>query len=148
MKSLNVNHVTDLIQVFSYYLILYFFGGFGVTSMIKNVEKNVMSSLLMPVNSVQFRWTVGLFNNQTFLKCNMNESFLSDVTIHQCHITTFCICSPLVLLHMVLIFRFIFPPRQFRNHFESQHLELELDFYSYVYLIWLFICIFLGFTGT
>ena len=29
----------------------------------------------MPVNSVPYRRTVGLFNNQKLLKCNMNQSF-------------------------------------------------------------------------
>ena len=88
----------------------------------------------MPVNSVQFRRTVGLFNNQKFLKCNMNQPFLSDITMHQYHIMTFCTCSPLVLLHIVLFFRFIFPPRQLKNQILKLPFAIRL----------LFICIFYG----
>ena len=35
----------------------------------------IISSLLTLVNFVQFWRTVGLFNNQNFLKCNMNQLF-------------------------------------------------------------------------
>ena len=97
---------------------------------------SVTPLLLIPVNSVQFRRTVGLLNNQKFLKCNMNQPFLSDITMHQCHITTFCTCSPLVLLHKVLFFRFIFPPRQFRNQILQLAFAIRL----------LFICTFYGST--
>ena len=60
----------------------------------------------MPVNSVQFRRTVGLFNNQNAL--------FSTITMHQYHIMTFCTCYHLVLLHLVS-FRFTSPLRQFRT---------------------------------
>ena len=62
----------------------------------------------MPVSSLQFRRTVGLFNNQKFLKRNMNQPFLFDITMCQCHITTFRTCSPLVLLILVLFLPFCF----------------------------------------
>ena len=62
----------------------------------------------MPVNSAQFRRTVGLFKNQKLLKCNMNQSFLSYITMRQCHIATFRTCSPLVLLHLVLFLRYFY----------------------------------------
>ena len=82
----------------------------------------------MPVNSVQFRRTVGLANNQKVFTCNMNQTFLSDITMHHCHLTTVCPCSPLVLLHMVLFFRFIFPPRQFRNQILKLAFAIRLSF--------------------
>ena len=83
---------------------------------------------------MQFQRTVRFFINQKLLKCNMNQPFISDITMHQCHLMTFCTCSPLVLLHMVLYFRFIFPPRQLRNQI------LKLAFA----IRFLFICIFYG----
>ena len=93
---------------------------------------------------MQFRRTVGLFNNQNFLKCNMNQPFLSDITMHQCHITTFCACSPLILLHMVLFFVFIFPPRQLRNQILKLAFAIRFlficIFYSSIH-IWLYTCI-------
>ena len=61
----------------------------------------------------------------------MNQPFFSDITMYQCHITTI---SPLVLLHMVLFFRFIFPPGQFRNQILKLAFAIRL----------LFICIFYG----
>ena len=88
----------------------------------------------MPVNSVQFRRTVGLFNNSKFLKCNMNQPFLSDITLRHCHITTFRTCSPLVLLHLVLFLRFIFRPRPSRIQILKLAFAIRL----------LFICIFYG----
>ena len=66
----------------------------------------------MSVNSAQFQRGVGIFNNG--LTCNMSQKNFSDITMRQCHITTFCIFSPLVLLHQVLFLRIISPPRQFR----------------------------------
>ena len=64
----------------------------------------------------------------------MNQPYLSDITMHQCHITTFCTCSPLVLLHVVLFFRFSFPPLQFRYQILKLAFEIRL----------LFTCIFYG----
>ena len=66
----------------------------------------------MSVNSAQFQRGVGLFNN--CLTCNISQNFFSDITIRQCHITTFCTFSPLVLLHQILFLRIISPPRQLR----------------------------------
>ena len=52
----------------------------------------------------------------------MNQLFLFDITMHQCHIMTFCTCSPLVLLHMVLYFRFIFSSTTTqKSNFNSQN---------------------------
>ena len=83
---------------------------------------------------MQFRRTAGLFNNPKFLKCNMNQPFLSDITMRQCHITTFRTCYPLVLLHLVLFLRLFFRPRQSR----IQILKLEFAIRLF------FICIFYG----
>ena len=69
---------------------------------------------MIPVNSVQFRRTVRLFNNQTFLKCNMNQSFFSDITICQCCITNFHTCFPIVLLYLLSFLCFVIPPQQLR----------------------------------
>ena len=88
----------------------------------------------MSVNSVQFRPSVGLFNNQKFRKGNMNQSLLSDITMRQCHIATFRTCFPLVLLHLVLFLRLIFPPRQFRIQILKLAFAIRL----------LFICMFYG----
>ena len=88
----------------------------------------------MPVNSVLFRRTVGFFNNPKFLKYNMNQPFLSDITMRQCHITTFHTCSPLVLFHLVLFLRFIFRPRQSGIQILNLAFAIRL----------LFICIFYG----
>ena len=94
----------------------------------------------MPVNSAQFRRTVVLFNNQKFLKCNMNHPFLSDTTMRQSHITTFRTCSSLVLLHLILFLRSIFAlrktflPRQFRIQILKLAFAIRLSF----------ICIFCG----
>ena len=93
----------------------------------------------MLVNSVQFPRTVGLFNNQKVLKCNMNQLFFSDITMRQCHITLFCIFSSLVLLHLVLFLRFIFLPQQLRIQI------LVFAIYKLAFAIrLLFICIFYG----
>ena len=83
---------------------------------------------------MQFRRAVELFNNQKLSKCNMNQSIFSDITIRQCHITTFRTCSPLVLLHLVLLLRFIFHLRQFRIQILKSAFANRL----------LFICIFYG----
>ena len=89
---------------------------------------------MVPVNSVQFRRTVGLFNNQKFLKCNMNQPFFSGMTVCQYHIATFCTCCSLVLLHLVFFLRFISPPPRFR-----------IQIVKLVFAIrFLFICIFYG----
>ena len=88
----------------------------------------------MPVNSVQLRRTVGLFNKPKFLKCNMNQLFFSDITMRQCHITTYRTCSPLVLLHLVLFLRFIFRSRQSRIQILKLVIAMRLSF----------ICIFYG----
>ena len=74
------------------------------------------------------------FQNPKFLKCNMNQSFFSDIKMCQCHITTSCTCSPLVLLHLVLFLRFIFRPRQSRIQILTLAFAIRL----------LFICIFYG----
>ena len=88
----------------------------------------------MPVNSVQFQRTVGLFNNQKFLKCNMSQPFLSDITMRKFHITIFRTCSPLVPLHLLLFLCFIFRPRQSRIQILKLAFAIRL----------LFICIFYG----
>ena len=88
----------------------------------------------MPVNSVQLRRTVGLFNNQKFLSCKMSQPFFSDITMRQCHIMNFCICSPLVLLHLVLFLRFISSPRQFRIQILTLAFAIRFSF----------VCIFCG----
>ena len=96
----------------------------------------------MPVNSVQFRRTVALFSNPKVWKCNVNQPFFSDITMYQCHITTI---SPLVLLHMVLFFRFTFPPGQFRNQILKLAFAIRLVFICIFYGsidIWLYTCIF------
>ena len=64
----------------------------------------------------------------------MNQPFLSDITMRQCHITTFRTCYPLVLLHLVLFLRLFFRPRQSR----IQILKLEFAIRLF------FICIFYG----
>ena len=71
---------------------------------------------MMRVQSVQFRRTVGLFNNQKFLKHNMNQSFSSDITMRQYHTTTLRTFRlfTLVMFLLALVLRFISPPRQFR----------------------------------
>ena len=84
----------------------------------------------MPVNSVQFWRTMWLFNNQTFLTCNMSQPFFSDIKMHQCHLTTFRTCSPLVLLPSSIIFTIVSPPRQFRILILKLH--LQLGFHSFV----------------
>ena len=56
----------------------------------------------MTVNFAEFRQTVGFFNNQKFLKCDMSQPFFFDITMHQCHLTTFRTCSTLILLNPVL----------------------------------------------
>ena len=38
----------------------------------------------------------------------MNQSFLSDITMRQCHIATFCTCSLSVLLYLVLFLRYFY----------------------------------------
>ena len=99
----------------------------------------------MPVNSVQFRRTVGLVNNQKVFTCNINQPFLSDITMHHCHLTTVCPCSPLVLLHMVLFFCFIFPPLQFRNQILKLAFAIRPSFIFIFYgsiHIWLYTRIF------
>ena len=77
---------------------------------------------------------MGLFNNPKFLKCNMNQPFLSDITMCQCHIKTFRTCSPLLLLHVVLFLCFFFRPRQSRIQILKLAFAIRL----------LFICIFYG----
>ena len=64
----------------------------------------------------------------------MNQPFLSDITMRHCHITTFRTCSPLILLHLVLFLRFIFPPWQSRIQIPKLAFAIRL----------LFICIFYG----
>ena len=64
----------------------------------------------------------------------MNQSCFSNVTMRQCHITTFRTCFPLVMFHVVLFLRFISPPREFRIQI------LKLAFL----IRFLFICIFYG----
>ena len=93
------------------------------------------------VNSVQFWWTVGLFNNPKFLKCNMEQPFLSDITMHQCYITTSCTCSSLALLHLLLFLCFTFPSQQFRIQilklaFAIRHLFICI-FYGSIHIWWL-----------
>ena len=59
--------------------------------------------------------------------------------MRQCHITTFRTFSPLVVLHLVLFLRFIFPPQQFRIQI------LVFAIYKLAFAIrLLFICIFYG----
>ena len=86
----------------------------------------------MLVNSVQLRRRMGLFSNQKSLKCNMNLPFLSDITMRQCHITTFRTCFPLVLLHVVSFLHFIFRPHKFRIQILKLAFAIRL----------LFICVF------
>ena len=64
----------------------------------------------------------------------MNQSCFSNVTMRQCHITTFRTCFPLVMFHVVLFLRFISPPREYRIQI------LKLAFL----IRYLFICIFYG----
>ena len=97
---------------------------------------NQWNSLLLCklIQICKIKKTVRLFNNQQFLKHNMNQPFLSDITICQCHMTTFRTCSPLVLLYMVLFLCFIFPPQQFRIQI------LKLAFAISLSLICIFYC--------
>ena len=89
---------------------------------------------------MQFRRTLVLFNNQKFLKCNMNHPFLSDTTMRWSHITAFRTCSSLVLLHLVLFLLSIFPPRKtfLPRQFSMQILKLAFA------IRLSFICIFCG----
>ena len=88
----------------------------------------------MPVSSAQFWRTAGLFNNQTFLTCNMNQPFFSDIIMRQCNTTTFSIFSFSLSLHLVLLVRLISPPRQ-----------LKIQILKLAFTIWfLFIRIFYG----
>ena len=64
----------------------------------------------------------------------MNQPSFSDITMRQCDMTTFRTCSYLVLLHLVLFLRFIFPLPQFR--IQSLNLAFAITF--------LFMCIFYG----
>ena len=64
----------------------------------------------------------------------MSHPFLSDITMRLCHIRTFSTYSLLVLFHLVLLVRFISPPRQFR--IKNLKLALAIKFW--------FICIFYG----
>ena len=71
----------------------------------------------------------------------MNQKFLSDIKMHQCHIATFCTCSPLILLHMALFFCFIFPPWQFKNQILKQAIAIRLLFIRIFYgsvHVWLY----------
>ena len=64
----------------------------------------------------------------------MSQPFFSDITMHQCNMTTFCISSFLFRLHLVLLVRFISPPRQ-----------LIIQILKLAFAIWFsFICIFYG----
>ena len=92
---------------------------------------------------MQFWRTVELSNNQKLSKCIVNQSIFSDITMCQCHITTFCTCSPLVLLHLVLFLRFIFHLRQFRIQILKLAFANRLLFISIFYgsiHIWLNTC--------
>ena len=95
----------------------------------------------MLVNSAQFWRTVGLFNNQKFLKCDMNQPFFSNVTVHQCHIMTFCTCSPSVLLPLILFLRS--PPKQIKIQILNLAFAIRFSFicifYSSIH-IWLYTC--------
>ena len=73
------------------------------------------------------------------LKCNMSQRFSSDITMRQCHVTSFRTWPCLALLHLVVFLKFTSPPRQFRI------LILKLAFaikFSFMYLlhIWLYTC--------
>ena len=102
MNSLNENHVADhnlgFLSLFYYLvsLVLYL-------KMLRRVL--IIFSFFMPVNSVQFRRTMELFNIQKFLTCNI---FFIIFLI------TFRICSPLVLLRLLLFLRFISPAWKFK----------------------------------
>ena len=87
---------------------------------------------------MQFWWTMGLFNTQKFLKCNMNQSLLSDITMCQCHIATFYTCSSLVLLHLVLFLCFTFLSWQLRIQILKLALAVRLLFICILlqYYIW------------
>ena len=68
MNSLNENHVADynlgFLSLF-YYLV-------SLVSYLKMLRRVlIIFSLFMPVNSVQFRRTMELFNIQKFLTCNI-----------------------------------------------------------------------------
>ena len=98
----------------------------------------------MPVSFLQFRRTVGLFNNLKFLKCNMNQPFLFDITMCQCHITTLRTCSPLVLLLLVLFLPFCFSSATIQNSFSKVSIcnwtFVQYKFYDSTH-IWLYTCI-------
>ena len=88
----------------------------------------------MPVNSVQFWRTMWLFNNQTFLTCNMSQPFFSAIKMHQCHLTTFRTCSPLVLLPSSIIFTICFSSTTIQNSDSKVAFTIRFSF----------ICIFYG----
>ena len=71
----------------------------------------------------------------------MNQPFFSDTIMCQCHITTFCTCS-LVLLHLVLIFRFLSPPGQFRVQILrllfANRFSFICIFYGSILVLWLY----------
>ena len=62
--------------------------------------------------------------------------------MRQCHITTFCTCSPLLLLYVVLFLQFIYPPRHRRIQILwlafTNRFSFICIFYSNIH-IWLYI---------
>ena len=67
---------------------------------------------------------------QKYFTSSMSQLFLSGITMCQRHIITFCTCSPLVLLRLVIFLQLISAPRLFR----IQILKLEFVF-IYLHLL-------------
>ena len=74
MKSFNENHVPDYNRFLSLFNPL-FIGFFAIIPIRQNVEKSIINLFFIETNSVHFRRTEGLFNNQKFLTRNMNQPF-------------------------------------------------------------------------
>ena len=68
IKSLNENHAAHYNLGFLLLFNPLFTGLFSVLSILKNVVESI-------------RWTVELFNNQTFLTCNMSQALYQNTSM-------------------------------------------------------------------